>query len=637
MARRKRRKADPDSAPRAGGRGHAARATQRGGAPFLPRLIPIAPVALAVLVSANSLLNRFASDDQQQVLSNAFIRDFRNLPLAFLTTVWSYVTEDIAMTMQPYFRPMFSALLTASYAIFGEAAWGWHLVNVLIHAAVTFFVFLVAREVTSRRVASALTAGFFAVHPVHAESVAWISGVTDPLMALFFLPAYLAYSRHRRSGGKYLLPASLFLYFLALLSKETALALPILVAYVEVSRGNRTLRATAGTVVLFAVPTALYFVMRYYVMGGMLFGAAGARYPQSYAVLTAPLVTLKYLVLLVFPAGYSYQHYTAFVTTMKSVAFLGPVAILAMLSAAVAALRSKELTFAAVWFIATLLPALAGLRHFDQEYLVQERYLYLPSIGFCLAGALGVEYVAKTSVWRIPGKAGAGLACAALLLVWGGVHIKQNRIWHDSVTLFEHCVKTDPDLATARTALSGVLFNVGKLNEADSAARAAIESDPTCANAYLNLSFFAHRSGKLNEAIAELERATTAVPTNEINRTILATVYLNLGLLYSQRNEADRADGALNRSMELWPRPTAWYYAAQFYFDQGRFEESRELFERAALVVPRRYAQIHLNLARVYERLGQPDQARAAYERYLAYAPLNARDRSEAARRLSQL
>jgi tetratricopeptide (TPR) repeat protein len=604
---------------------------------FPRRLFILTPVALAILVSANSVHNEFASDDLQQVVNNTFIRDFRNLPLAFTTTVWAYVTEDIAMTMQPYFRPMFSALFTVSYAFFGTAPWGWHLANVLIHGLVALLVFYVLREVIGREIPSLAAACLFAVHPVHAESVAWISGVTDPLMAIFFLPAFLAYVFYRRSRKRYAISVSLAFYFLALLSKETALALPILVAYWELTRAKRNLADTSKMLLLFTMPTLLYFALRYYAMGGLLFGGAGGRYPLSYAVLTAPLVTVKYLMLLVVPIGYSYQHFTEFVTTVKSLLFLGPLAIIGVLGLVTVAIRSRDLAFSVIWFAATLLPALAGLRYFDREYLVQERYLYLPSIGFCLAVAFGIERLTSKRLFGIPGKILAGGIFAVLLLIWGGVHVKQNRVWHDSVTLFQNCIRTDPRVATAHTALAGILFNLGRQREAEAAAQAAVELDPACANAYLNLSFFAHRAGKLDEAIEHLERAAEAVHANEVNRTVLATVYLNLGLLYSQRRESDRADEALLDSMTLWPRPTAWYYAAQFYFEQGRYEESRELFERASRTVPRRYAQIHLNLARVYERLGRTDQARAAYERYLEYAPFNAKDRGEAARRLSQL
>jgi hypothetical protein len=94
------------------------------------------------------------------------------------------------------------ALFALNYAIFGTSAWGWHLVNVLIHTGVTLLVWLVVQELTHRKGLSVIAAALFAVHPAHSESVAWISGITDPLMALFLLPSFYCYLRFKNSGRK---------------------------------------------------------------------------------------------------------------------------------------------------------------------------------------------------------------------------------------------------------------------------------------------------------------------------------------------------------------------------------------------------------------------------------------------------
>src|ERR1041384_4012752 len=107
------------------------------------------PVALALLTSINSLENGFAYDDQNQVLNNEFIRDINNLPLAFTSSVWAFLNHSV-WNSDNYFRPLFINLCTINYAIFGTTAWGWHLMNVLIHAGVTYFVFIICKELTSR-------------------------------------------------------------------------------------------------------------------------------------------------------------------------------------------------------------------------------------------------------------------------------------------------------------------------------------------------------------------------------------------------------------------------------------------------------------------------------------------------------
>ncbi|HWP43097.1 MAG TPA: hypothetical protein VNO14_07685, partial [Blastocatellia bacterium] len=110
-------------------------------------LYGIIPFMLAVLSSLNSLWNGFASDDSHQVVANAFIKNVSNLPYAFTTSVWSFAADDIVFSVDPYYRPLFNILFTINYALFGTTAWGWHLTNVLIHAAVTLLVYAVIIEI----------------------------------------------------------------------------------------------------------------------------------------------------------------------------------------------------------------------------------------------------------------------------------------------------------------------------------------------------------------------------------------------------------------------------------------------------------------------------------------------------------
>src|ERR1051325_4483926 len=207
---------------------------RRAAAEWLGKATEWLPAALGFLASLNVLRNDFVSDDAQQVLNNLFIRDLKNLPLAFTTSVWSFATTDIAATAQPYFRPMFSALFTVNYAIFGTASpVGWHLVNVLIHTTVTGLAYVTCKELSGRRTLALIAATLFAVHPVHTESVAWVSGVTDPLMALFLMPSFYFYLLYRKTRKRRFMGFTLLLFLFALWSKETAFALPLVIAYCE--------------------------------------------------------------------------------------------------------------------------------------------------------------------------------------------------------------------------------------------------------------------------------------------------------------------------------------------------------------------------------------------------------------------
>ena len=398
----------------------------------------LVPVIIALITSINSLSNYFAADDLQQVLGSSFIKRIGNLPAAFTTSVWSFTAADIIFTVDSYFRPLFNTLFILNYALFGTAPWGWHLVNVLIHAGVTLLVFVVAREMIGRNWVAALTATLFAVHPSHAESVAWVSGITDPLMMLMLLPAFYFYLRFRKQGLKYQIVCALAFFFLGLLCKETAVALPVVVAFCELfyfksemPLKQRLLRASK-ILALFAIPIAMYLLIRYNALNSLVLGGE-LRYPLVPSLLTVPLAIAKYLKLIFIPWGYSYQHPTDFVESAGSVLFLVPVALLLAIVIGIARLKSRELTFCAVWFIVMLAPALAALRQFEPAYLVQDRYLYAPSIGICLAIALGIEWFARRDWFGTRQRAVATAVAALLVLVWGAVLMRQNRVWDDTL------------------------------------------------------------------------------------------------------------------------------------------------------------------------------------------------------------
>src|SRR5436853_407249 len=340
------------------------------------------PVALALLTSINSLENGFAYDDQNQILNNEFIRDINNLPLAFTSSVWAFLNHSV-WNSDNYFRPLFINLCTINYAIFGTTAWGWHLVNVLIHAGVTYFVFAICKEMTGRPWVAVAAAAFFAVHPIHAESVAWISGVPDPLTGLFLLPAFYCYLRYKKRGHRRLIAVALGLYFLAILTKETALVFPVVIAYCELvfykdsASLRRRLARAASLIGLFALPILIYFLLRYQALGTFLAAGKSTGLIDP-ALLTAPLVAAKDMWLIVWPVGYNLHHYTTPVSSMASWAFLAPLVLFVVLAVLIALINCRVLWFAAIWFVVFLAPPLASLHLFYPLQYVQERYLYLP-------------------------------------------------------------------------------------------------------------------------------------------------------------------------------------------------------------------------------------------------------------------
>ena len=163
------------------------------------------------------------------------------------STVTQYFTAHVWAAIYPnsagnYYRPIFLLWLRINYALFGTNAWGWHLTSVACHVTATWLVFQLVRQLAGNRALAFAAAMIFAVHPAHVENVAWISGVTDPLMACFVLGSFSFFLSFQRRGGVWRAALSLAFFGLGLFTKETAVVLPWLVlAYLLFAeRGERS-------------------------------------------------------------------------------------------------------------------------------------------------------------------------------------------------------------------------------------------------------------------------------------------------------------------------------------------------------------------------------------------------------------
>ena len=584
------------------------------------------PIALALVASLVTLANDFACDDATQITGNALLKSLANLPAAFTSAAWRFAPFEVTAISQSYYRPLFSIWLIIGNTIFGSSAWGWHLMTLLLHAAAAGAAFAVIKELFNSPRLALIAASLFAVLPVHAEAVAWVSGGVEVLMALLLLAALYFYLRYRQTGRAYQLILALTFYLLALYSKEAALVFPFIVAYLELRHFSKSSRVKArGTGLLLlaaglALVTAVYALMRYQA-NGAIFAADETRLPLGPALLTVPLAIIKYLALLIWPFGYSYQHYTIPVTSLVSLKLLAPLIVVVALIIVVARYGSRELRFAGAWLILTLAPVLLVINRFEMEHLVQERYLYLPSLGFCLALALGIEWLAARQSSKLSPDKFATALVVALIAFYSVAYILHSRHWRDSLSVYQHAVAVAPDSAPAHSSLATEYAFAGRARDAETSVRRAIELDPQYVDSYLKLSYLTQQQGNLNKAIEILEQAKSSIGPTPVNRSSLATLMLNLALLYSQKKDYPTAIENAQQSLAIWPRASGWSYTALIYSYTDNLEESLRLYQEARRRLPPAYAVIHLSMGIIYDQLGRLQEARDEYQKYLALVP----------------
>jgi len=604
--------------------------------------------AAALLCYINNLGNGFVYDDRYIVEKNPAVQDRDWEALA----TGSYWGELVAAGL---YRPVTLLSLGANRALGGPEAWSFHLVNDLLQALASVLVLVVAGSLGATEFAGLSAALLFAVHPAHTEAVNAIVGRAEILSFLFAVSAFNLYvkdpgSRRREAGIG-------FLYLIALLAKETAaFALPLFLLYDSIVARRVQLRRFLSL----AAALAVYLVIRFWVLGGL--GVVGreigaldnpaAHAPLWNRLLTAPVLLVKYLLLLIAPvklsADYSFNQIPLVQSLLDVRILVGlAVAIALVLAFAQAVRRGKNLL--AFSLGATVVP-LCGLLHllFPLGTLFAERLAYLPSLGACLAAGVGLQAL------RLRWRGAAPVFLAALTGLGLARSLMRNRDWVENETLFRRTVETAPEsarshfllgtalfekqdfagavdafsrglaiapahregresLTESRRALASALYKEGRLEEALAVERQVVEHEPGVED--LNqMGIVLGALGRLDEAERWHRRA--------LERDSGNSVALNyIGVIEERRGRKEQARAlyleALDASPDLVP---ALLNAGSSFLNEGDFRSAQRYFQRACELSPRSYEAFN-SLGIAEARLGRKAKAASAFRRAVAIDP----------------
>jgi len=450
------------------------------GSDFVRRTaLPIVLLALAVAaVYYRTLGYGFVYDDNEQILGNRWILSFANMPEVFSTHSFGFKGEGYQAIS---YRPIFFVVYMAEYAAFGFSAWGWHMVNVATHFVNSALVFLVLRHIleSENREYSAVMPAFagaliFSVHPMNAEPVSWLASMVELAFTFFCLAAF--YVEARRTDGKAGAPSWFSasrmappLFFLAaLLLKETAVALPVIViAYQAARRGFRSLPSAAGVsrYLPYAVAAAAYAVMRVNALKGDVTPSATLHdYLTPYEfILNAFVLLARYFKALALPFGepplqlmdpvFSVTEPRAFFSVI--VAVLVPVALAVVL---------KRITRLWVLVLAVIiLPILPTLYSpAISRFPFADRYLYFPSAGFAMLLSIVLAWAGLRASW---GRA-AIVAVLVAALPFAAYARQKSAPWESDLTLWSAALASQPSNYVALHSVGAVRLKEGRFDEA---------------------------------------------------------------------------------------------------------------------------------------------------------------------------
>jgi protein O-mannosyl-transferase len=578
------------------------------------RILLIVVLVITALAFFNSLNGEFVYDDQFQILKNPSLNSLANIPRMFVQSVWQFMNASSPDAVGLYYRPLFNTVLIINHQLFGANVIGWHIISLLLHLAATFFVYKVALQWEMSQEVSLAAALLFGLHPVHSESVAWISGIPDPLAAVFLLLSLYLYEKYYRgklwqAGQTYLLVLSLVSAGLAFFSKEVAVAFPIFLALREFfdRQEDRSLTdqliLSAKRAAPYLALVAVYMAARFFVLGFLSKTEPKAvGVTTSEALLTIPAVLLQYARMLFYPYPLSIIYDQDYIREVSDPRFLSSLVAVASLIALAVWLthRSPVGRRALIWMLLFLLPVL-NLKAFNPyESLIHDRYLYLPSIGFSILMAQAIYWLSQ--LFKAQQQNVFQAAMALICLVLFGLTFTQNFTWKDDLTMATNALQYAPNRPFLHNFIGVYHFNKNRPEEAAKYYLTAIENDPLYYDALSNLGDLNRMQGKASEAEQNYLKAIAAGAP-------YAETFYNLAVVYTSQNRFAEAEEQLLRAVEISPTHTSARYNLGWVYDQqGKTVLAEQAYAKTLEINPS-YPEPRINLAISQTKRGALNEA----------------------------
>lgn len=581
---------------------------------------------IGFIVYANSLGGEFVYDDNRQIVRNPLIQDIALVGKALTSDVWAF-KGDGNQTASNYWRPTFTAWQILNYQVFGLSPFGWHLLNVLLHIGVCLLAFLLLRRWNLSALLSFAITLIFAVHPVHVESIAWISGSPDLLFALFFLASLWFAENTADNANKTSLITldlllSLVFYALALGAKEVAmLCFPLyFLVFSRNSEEGIFAKSNIFKIIPFVIVAVIYFFSRWTVLGAISIPAEDA-VGFGTAVLSAPSVFVFYLKQIFFPLSIGANYPLRPTLKFDFFGFVLPliVSILACAAFYLLAKRSFVQKIGLALFILPLLP-IFNITAFLPEQIVHDRYLYLPLLGFLLLVLPFLQDV-LINFFKEKGELYTMILAVVLSLPLAFQTFLSNLMWINELSLWSQTVKVDEKSAFNWSQLGVALYEKGKNNESIEAFNNSLDIKAT-PNAYLGRAQSFIKSEKFEEAVLDLQKITE-MKDESVNGYTLYQSYEALAATLQRKKDFSSAEKYLREAIKRLPiyKAALTEKLAIILYQQDRKPEALQELENAKNQARAEFLptskNVFLRLGMLYAENGDKENAKTNLQEYL--------------------
>ncbi len=458
-------------------------------------------------------------DDLMLIINNPLVNGFH--PEIF----WTFDPE--------LFTPLSLLTFQFEHWLIGFEPTLFHATNLFLHLINVYLVYCLltafSRQNSKPYLLIIFATALFALHPAQVETVAWVSARKELLWTFFGLLALLNHLRKTEQSPQTLdqyLPQkyqTLLLVFLALLSKPTAVILPLLIILLDGQR--QSLKGIVMKYHQMLLLAAVFFALA--LLGKSDTDIMLTIFQRIALVCTGFFFSVR---LIFWPVGLAALHPASLPISVLSTPYATACVTVLIMAGIFWYLRNRmgRMKIAAAFFVLALLPGLLSPVHAQTITIVSEHYLYFPMIGIALLALLGMEKI--TPILQSPQKGMLGLLIIFGLLGFFSFSIyKQASVWRDSATLFTSVRKIYPRSVAVLTNLGTSYAQIGMYGEAESVLRQAIGIEPDAVQARFNYAGLRYVKGNYAEAIKEYKRVLDAIPSHQDALRMLTWSYFRIG------------------------------------------------------------------------------------------------------------
>jgi tetratricopeptide (TPR) repeat protein len=504
-------------------------------------------------------------DDDSHLLENSAVRviDAAHIQQIFTTTV------------SKVYVPLTFLSFAIEHHFFKYSPFIYHLDNLLLHIAVTMLVFYFALQVGLPMRAAFIAALLFGIHPMHVESVSWVTERKDVLYAFFYMIALCFYWRYLSSGKRMHYVAAVLFGICSMLSKPMALSLPLVLFLLDWLKQRKFDQRT----IVEKVPHFVYVVLIAWITYSL-----NARIPgenvQSGALIwiyTFVFYIRQFLLPLILVPMYALPEPIAWTNPQ----YIGTVGLFLVIAVFLARLRRHRwVMFAFLYYFLSIFFLLRYDTVVDKN-IVADRFIYLPCLGICFLIGYAVD--------RLLNGANARFKTVEWILIvlllgtasWlGQKTFHQTKVWRASVPFWSYVIQYYPDNAMAYGNRGEAYRDQGKYDLAMEDFNASILADPEYAEAYNSRGQMHGTARNYDAALADFKKVIELQPNFD-------EAYNNIGVIYQMQDKPDEAIVYFDKAIQIDPyNEDALYNAGDYYYKKGEFDLAFEDFQKLIAVNP---------------------------------------------------